>query len=370
MLQRYADDADQNVKNISFYYGTSDDDEDDITLPASDSVEHFDVLHTIDIVYDGNKASVSTLPSGVQSICNGARVEITSTLPHVRYIVSGSSSDGQLSIQSVEKFRLDLNGVTLCSTDGPAIYSQCSKKMFVVLANGTLNTLTDGAVYTPLAEKKMKGALYTRGNLIISGGGALTVTGQTHNAIATDDYLRVRSGCQLFVNAEGGHGLKANEGIYINGSVVNISVTASGGKGLNSESDIVIDGGHTTVIAEATSLIVEPSDTTHCAGVKSDNHITVNGGILNILCLGDNAKGMKSDGNMTLNGGEVNIVTKGLTLLSKPKALKCENNLYINGGELYAYALHAKPVDADGQMTVQSRYNKMVNTPHLFYIRY
>ncbi len=369
LIQQYNDNEEANIKDISFYYGTPDDDEQSITMPANDSVENFSIGHTIHIAFHNNQVEVSQLPTGISCTANGARLMITSQLENVQYIISGTSHNGQLAINSQYKYRLDLNNLTLASTDGPAIYNINNKRMYLVLQRGTINTLVDGNTYTPIADHKMKGALYNRGDIIISGEGTLHVTGNAHNAIATDDFFRLRAGCILFIEAKGNNGIKANDGIFINGSVTNINLTANGGKGLNSEADILIEGGHTTIITNAQSSIAS-NDTTHCAAVKSDANIIVEAGVLNLLCLGNNAKGMKSDAHTTINGGEVNIVTRGESLLSKPKAIKANADIYINAGNLYAYAAHAKPIDADGTIYIKSPYNKLINTTHLYYIKY
>ena len=65
------------------------------------------------------------------------------------YILTGSIADGQVVVEAAggeDKVQLVLNGVSIACSDGPAIYVNQADKVFLTLAEGSQNTLTDGDV--------------------------------------------------------------------------------------------------------------------------------------------------------------------------------------------------------------------------------
>ena len=93
------------------------------------------------------------------------------------YVLSGSYS-GQVVVEAPEdaKVRLILNGVSIVSPEGPAIYEKQANKLIVTLAENTRNTLTDGPAVAD-GDDTIGAALYAEDDLSVNGSGALTVTG-------------------------------------------------------------------------------------------------------------------------------------------------------------------------------------------------
>ena len=142
-------------------------------------------------------------------------------------------------------------GADIVNPDSAALNLLSSKRAFVELASGTNNKLTDGTS----SKADHKGALYCKGKLLISGSGSLEVNGYYNNGIHSADYILFSPGCNVYVKSTANHGIKANDGVFINGGILNVEVSAAAAKGINCESNIVVNGGRTTVITTGSGAI-------------------------------------------------------------------------------------------------------------------
>ena len=106
-----------------------------------DKVENFTFPQIVKINFSGNIAELSAAPAGVTVNGSGAKVNINSEIEGLELILSGSSPNGAITINSSKKIKLTLNGVNLANSNGPAINILSGKRTFVVLNSGTNNTL-------------------------------------------------------------------------------------------------------------------------------------------------------------------------------------------------------------------------------------
>ena len=282
------------------------------TVPADDEdyVENSEFSSTIEIAFSGNSATVTGSASGVEITQNGAKVTVNSTAKKVAYVLSGTSTDGQFKIYSEKKFKLTLNSLTLNNTDGAPINIQSGKRVFVVLS-GT-NTLTDGSSYTTPDGEDQKACLFSEGQLIFSGSGTLNVTSNYKHGICSDDYLRFRPGNVINVTTAKGNGLKANDGVYVEGGVLNVSVSGTAKKGISSDSLVVINGGRTTILTSGGGeWDSSENDVTAAAGIKADDIFKMTKGELLIKSTGVGGKGISTDLDATISGGTIKIITTG-----------------------------------------------------------
>ena len=309
-----------------------DEDEEDY----GDYVENTTWSTTVRINFDGETATVTGNPSSVFVTIEGAHVTITSTAKRVRYIVTGTTTNGSLKFYGEKKFQLQLNGAVITNPTGAAINNQCGKSLYLVLNEGTVNTLRDGENYTMVDDEDQKGALFSEGQILVSGKGKLDIYSVGKHCMASDDYIFVRPGCQLYMNSTSGHGIKAKDYVYIKGGVINMEIAADGAKGINCDSLVYITGGRTTIITSGTSraeLDEEGNEvSTGVAGVKADWNFTMTGGKLNIKCTGDDAKGINVAQPLLFTGGELNIVVTGKQRTVAPKGVKCDTDCTIQGG--------------------------------------
>ena len=134
----------------------------------------------------------------------------------VCYVVSGTTTNGSLTIVGDKKYAVRLSGVNITNPDSAALNLLSGKRAYVILTDGTTNTLTDGT------GGSQKGALYCKGKLLFNGSGSLSVTGNTNNGIHSADYIVFRKGNKVYVKSSANHGIKASDGIFINGGILNV----------------------------------------------------------------------------------------------------------------------------------------------------
>lgn len=83
-----------------------------------------------------------------------------------------------------------MDGVSITSPDGPAVYIKAADEVILTLADGTQITLTDSAVYTlPDGEDEPDGALFSKTDLSINGTGTLRVKAHYDDGIVRKDSL-------------------------------------------------------------------------------------------------------------------------------------------------------------------------------------
>ena len=274
--------------------------------------------------------------NGVEVTVNGGHVTVNhGSTKKICYVVSGTTSNGSLTVVGDKKYAIRLNGASITNPDSAALNLLSSKRAYIILADGTTNTLADGT------DGSQKGALYCKGKLLFNGSGSLSVTGNTNNGIHSADYIVFRKGNKVSVKSTANHGVKANDGIFINGGILNVEVSAAAAKGINCESNIIVNGGRTTVLTSGNGLYdTEDQEAKGAAGIKADSTLTVNAGELLLKSTGSGGKGINVDMDATFNGGSVYIVTTGGQFksnndTSSPKGIKVDGNLTINSGTIW-----------------------------------
>ncbi len=298
-----------------------------------------DGISTIYITYSESSVSVSGDSKGIVTT-SGADVIVNSQYTDsLLLVLSGSTSDGSLLVYRSHKYGILLNGVTIHNADGSAINNQCKKSLYINCADGTTNTLTDGTSYAT-QDYDQKGTLFSEGQIIFSGSGTLNVTGNYKHAIACDDYILIESDINLNATSTAGHGIKVNDGIWINGGIVDISTTAAGGRGIKCDSVTVISGGDITINTSGDCAIETDEetavvDTTSAACIKSDYAFTMTGGTLTMTSSGDGGKGINCDAEIVFSGGTLTAITTGSNEVAKPKAVKGVG-ITVSGGSFYA----------------------------------
>lgn len=279
---------------------------------------------------------------------NGSQATITAA---GSYSLSGALSDGQIVVDTQDKVpvRLILNGVEIANATGAPIYVAQAEAVEIVLASGTANTIVDAATYlfpNP-DEDEPNAALFSKANLTISGEGALTVTGNYNDGIASKDglviaggvitvaavddgirgkdYLLIENGV-IAVQAQG-DGLKAdNEEDATKGTIEikdGVLAITAGGDGIAAETDVRIGGGQFEIVSGGGSAnYVE--DGPSAKGIKAGASIVIEKGVFAVDAADD---ALNADDSIAIRDG-------ALTLASGDDGIHAEIAITIDAGQI------------------------------------
>ena len=347
--------------------------------------------NVLTITYNGESVDIDNPTTDILTYNDGSYVTVdfsTNEVIGVEIIVRGSSDNGGLKIYGQKKFKVSLDGVSLQSQKGPAINSQCKKRMFLHLTDGTVNQLSDASNYTQDAyyldestaeEEDRRATLFSEGNIIVSGTGSLQASSNAKNGIATDGYFWMRPGSTIAVLKAEKDALhvKGDEeegiGIHIQGGYFYACVSSDAGKAFKSEQNVEIDGG--TLLLNTTGSAIydsEDNDTSSPCCIKSDKDVTIAGGDIQLKSTGKGGKGINCDGIFTQNSGSLFSYTEGTkysysnNLTSSPKSVKADGDITINGGYLTLYAVGK----ADGSEAFESKTSITINNGSLYIYAY
>ncbi|MFT3825190.1 MAG: carbohydrate-binding domain-containing protein [Chitinophagaceae bacterium] len=305
---------------------------------TEDLVENSSFTSTVSIVFGTTVTITNPLASaGVTVSVSGADVTVTSTVSSVEYNVFGTTTDGMLKIYSDKKFKLTLNGATITNANGPALNIQSSKRAFIVLADNTTNTLTDGASYAAATgDEDQKGTIFSEGQLIFSGNGSLSVKGNYKHAICSDDYIRVRSG-SITVTGAATDGFHTNDAFIADGGTLKITATSDGIE--VEEGYAIINSGSFTLTTgdDGITASYEEGDATITP------YVTINGGTIAVTS--SKGEGIESKSVLTINNGYI-------TTNTYDDGLNAGTAIYINGGYVYSISSNNDAMDSNGTFTI------------------
>lgn len=356
-----------------------------VTPAADDDTGEYDTDTTSDctvyVVFStSGDAVVNGAGDDITATVSGNDVTITNTgSSKVQYRLSGSTNDGFLKIYSGRKQTISLNGVSITNTRGAAINVQGAPstpekgKRVDLLLNGS-NSLADGSTYslTPSIEDE-KAALFSEGQIVVSGNGTLTVTAKGKAGITSDDWVQFVSGT-VNVSSSAGHAVRGKDYILVSGGTLDLSVSADGKKGLSSDSLVRFEGGNTTIAVTGNTVVTTENgvkDTSGTAGIKADQLFEMVNGNLTITNSGKGGKGISCDGNATFSGGNIDITVTGQNFGSSgggwpgggwpgggsnnsvgAKGIKCDGNITISGGIITVKASNHEGIETKGTLTI------------------
>lgn len=289
----------------------------------------YDAEGCVTITLNGNGAVSSSSAVGM----DGGRITITE---EATYLISGSLDDGMIIVNAADtaKIQLVLNGASITSSTSAPIYVLGGDKVFLTLAEGSENTLTNGGAFEAIDENNIDAVIFSKQDLTVNGAGSLTVSSPAGHGIVSKDDLVIAGG-SLNVTAAS-HALDANDSVRVKEATL---VLNAGKDGIHSENDEDTEKGF--VYIENGSFDIEAEGD----GISAGAYMQINGGSFDILAGGgsENATQNGSDGygQMPGWGGGMGGRPRSAaeytssstdTDSTSTKAIKASGSLLINGG--------------------------------------
>ena len=327
-------DVEWNEKNNTVTITTPQDDEDESWKNNTGTVD----LDNVEVTGDGISVSDNFI-----TISKGGDFEVTGTL-----------DDGQIVIDTEEKVKLRLSGMSLTNKNGSAVYVKNADKAYITLTDNTENTLTDGENYTS-GDENEKGCITSRDNLEIKGSGSLTLNGNYNHGIFSSNSVEIGNG-NITVNAKN-DGIHANDTLAISGGTVNVTAE---GDGLQAEEILDISDGEVNVTTTGEVKASTSNDFGGRGEMKDSSQMTddeiqsmreqMNNNQFTQTEESDDSedtssKDIKADWMLDISGGEV-------TVDSTDHAIHCTSDINITGGTLNLSSERKKGISGHGDVTI------------------
>lgn len=255
------------------------------------------------------------------------------------FTVTGECENGQIVVNTKEKVKLRLNGMSLTNKSGAPIYVEDADKLYITLESGTENNLTDSGEYSENIDAD--GCLYSKDSVEIKGSGILNINANVYHGIKVKNSLEISNGT-ININSVG-DGIHVNDTCDIIGGTINITSALDGIQAddiLNiSKGDINVTctgevsasvasmgmggGRNRMMIQETTDTDDEESDEISSKGLKAGWMMNITGGNINIK---SNDTCIKCDSELNINGGEINLYSEN------KKGIKGMEDVNINDG--------------------------------------
>lgn len=211
----------------------------------------YDESEAVTIQLNGDSASCDS----DSVVIDGSTVTITA---EGVYLLSGALTDGQVIVNAADtdKVQLVLAGADITSSTSAAIYALEADKVFVTLAEGTENTLTNGGEYVAIDDNNIDAVIFAKTDLTLNGAGSLTINAQAGHGVVSKDELTITGGSYVITAAS--HGLSGKDSVAIADGTFTIT---SGKDGIHAENSddltlgaLYIAGGSFTITAQGDAI--------------------------------------------------------------------------------------------------------------------
>ena len=265
--------------------------------------------------------------------CDGEGIEITDNQIKITqggdFTVSGTLSDGNITISTKENVKIRLSGAKITSSNNPCIFVEDADKAYITLSDGTENYL--------IAENSDDGAIYSKENLEIKGDGSLNIESSAGHGIKASDNLNIENGV-ISINATS-DGIHINDTFKMTGGTVNIT---SINDGIDCESIVNISAGTINIETngtpiENTQTRTETAEETPRRGMWEMDEADVE--------FEKSTKGINAEWMMVISGGEINVN-------SASHAIHCQDEIEITGGKFSLSSKYDKGISAHGNLTI------------------
>jgi len=213
------------------------------------------------------------------------------------YVFSGKQ-EGQILIRAAKNdvVVLVLDGLTLHNPNGPAIYAPRSKRVELILADGSVNTISDGKHPNDNSNEN-NAVIYVQNDLVISsngtGNGTLNIMGNFQHGIRTQDTLTIKSGA--FNIKTLGDAMRGRDAVIIEAGTF---ILNAGGDGIQSNNDVNAERGYVAI--NGGTFTINAGDD----GIQAETAVTIKGGTFTMSVKDD---GITAKGSVLITGGAIHI---------------------------------------------------------------
>lgn len=264
--------------------------QDMINIKDSDYETDWESESCVTVTADGSSASADG--AGVSAADGQIAITKEGT-----YVLSGTF-DGTVSVETGDKdakVRLVLNGFTITSSDGPAIYAGTADKVTITTADGTDNSVTDSETHS---DEDADAAIYSKTDLVLNGEGTLVINGKYKDAVHSTDDLRITGGTCTVTSVD--DGFVGKDRLEITDGTFTVTTSSDHGDAFKSTNTEDEDKGF-IYIAGGTFSINSGDE-----AFQSVRNLMVTGGSFTISADG---KGFHADDTLEFDGGDITINT-------------------------------------------------------------
>ncbi len=213
-----------------------------------------------------------------------------------------------------------LDNAEIHSENSSAIFVEDAKNTYIVLKEGTENSLSDTGNYTTDESGDPDATLFCKNDLIIGGKGGLFIESNYDCAIHTKDTLVFSEASLTVVSSDSG--IKAKDGLRISSGTLNLTTEGDALKTTNEEDPTL------------GLLLIEGSDikiNSRGDAITSDNTLRITGGTFDIVTGGGSENADMPQGDM-MGRNWYSESTQDTSSDVSRKAVKSASDAEISGG--------------------------------------
>ena len=263
------------------------------------------------------------------------------------YLLTGSLTDVRIHIEvsKQEKVQLVLRDAQIANSTGPAIVIEEADKVFITVPTGASATISDGETYYgSAATEGWDGAIFSRADLCLNGGGTLTISGQHKHGVVSKDDL-VITGLHLNVTSAS-TALDGKDCVKASGADITVE---AGTNGIRSSNDEDTDRGF-IYLQDCTVSIDAGND-----AVQAEKAIITEDTILDILSGGGQTRSVRyaAEGSWKgLKAGDIRLSGGSCFIDSRDDAIHANGSILITSGS-FTLSSGDDGIHADGALTIQ-----------------
>lgn len=279
----------------------------------------YDESSSVHIELNGSTAEADS--DSVQ--ISGSTITITE---EATYIISGTLDDGMIIVDAPDTAKLQLvfDGADINSETSAPLYIPEADKVFVTLAEGTENTLSNGGTYTAIDDSNIDSAIFSRQDLTLNGSG----NAASESSDSWGQWGGGAPGQPGDRGGAGGAGMRGTDpgsaGEGESEETPDQSTPDQGASGSGESAEALAFTESLTASDSDASADTEDDSSTSMKGIKSDGDMMISGGSFTIDSADDS---VHTNSSVTVSGGTFEIA-------SGDAAFHGEDTLTISGGTI------------------------------------